>query len=118
VFGSSPPYPPDAANSRSTALWKADFPAPNSTARTDGAASGVLELQTGDELHFNCHITFTDARAAEVKLPKTAQEIGTLTFANEAYTAEMCSLLGSTVNVQLPSSPEWSTRKLPSFAGL
>lgn len=91
-------------------------PAPNPTARTDGGRSGVFELQPGDELHFNCHITFTDARAAEVESPKTTREIGTLRFANEAYTAEMCSLLGNIVGPELPTNPAWATGELPSFA--
>ena len=93
-------------------------PAPSAETRSDGAHSGMLELHAGDQLHFNCHITFTDERAAAIGLPKTAREIGTLTFANEAYTAEMCSLLGGTVNGRLPISTARSTRPPPSFASM
>lgn len=91
-------------------------PAPNPQARTDGASTGLLELKSGDALHFNCHITFTDERSARVGLPKTAREIGTLNFANEAYTSEMCALIGGTVKGKLPISADWSTSPLPSFA--
>ena len=36
----------------------------NPTGKTDGAMSGVVTLKAGDKMHFNCHIDFTDARAA------------------------------------------------------
>jgi hypothetical protein len=94
-------------------------PAPHPLAHMDGAHSGVLELQAGDKLHFNCHITFTDARAAEVGAPQSATQIGTLKFANEAYTAEMCALIGgSTKGPKLPTSPDWGQGPLPDFATL
>jgi hypothetical protein len=56
---------------------------------SDGAASGVVELEVGDKLHFNCHIVYTDKRADEVRGPLPSV-MGPLRFANEAYKAEMC----------------------------
>jgi hypothetical protein len=87
--------------------------------RSDGAGSGVLTLQAADELHFNCHITFTDERAATGNFPRTATEVGTLKFANEAYDAEMCSLLGATTQgAKLPTNPTSASGPLPAFATL
>ncbi|MFI5308584.1 MAG: hypothetical protein ACHQ53_14590 [Polyangiales bacterium] len=87
-------------------------PAPDSL--TDGATSGVRTLMPGEKLHFNCHIVYTDERAAAEKAP-TPESIGTLHFANEAFTAEMCILFGSTAAVMLPT-PTASTSTLPDFA--
>jgi hypothetical protein len=69
-------------------------PVPGTTNRTDGGKSGVLSLTQGDELHFNCHIEYTDARATEVESPVMPKENGALRFANAAFTAEMCILFG------------------------
>ena len=93
----------------------AQNPAPNPAARTDGGASGVVELQRGDELHYNCHVTFTDARAAEIGSQRSPVEIGPLLFANEAYDAEMCILSGTAVGTQL-EDPEIGSTELPDFA--
>jgi hypothetical protein len=82
---------------------------------TDGAVSGMLMLKAGQKIHFNCHITYTDERAKSENSPVTPMENGTLRFANEAFTAEMCILFGSTTNVQL-LSPSKDTSKLPDFA--
>lgn len=81
----------------------------------DGGASGITILKAGDRLHYNCHITYTDARAAAVKSPKTPAQIGTLGFANEAFTAEMCILFGSTAANAIVG---WtgSATPLPPFA--
>jgi hypothetical protein len=65
--------------------------------RTDGAHSGILNLKAGDELHFNCHIEYTDERAKEENSPVTPSENGPLRFANQAFEAEMCILFGSAV---------------------
>lgn len=58
-------------------------PTPNLAARVDGAYSGVLELEPGDDLHFVCDIT----NRSEVPLR----------FANEVLTGEMCGLFGTRV---------------------
>ena len=89
-------------------------PVPDAVKKVDGGASGVLMVKPGQKLHFNCHIVYTDARAAQEKAPRP-QENGTLHFANEAFTAEMCILFGSTTNVQL-IGPSKDTSKLPPFA--
>jgi hypothetical protein len=69
-------------------------PTPDFSRRIDGASSGILKLDVGDKLHFNCHIEYTDARAQEegAPLPRTQ---GNLTFANQALTAEMCIAFGT-----------------------
>ncbi|MET0343872.1 MAG: hypothetical protein ABW252_22855 [Polyangiales bacterium] len=64
-------------------------PRPNNAKRTDGAMSGIVTLEAGDKLHFNCHITYTEERAAEHGAPSPRKN-GTLRFANQALTAEMC----------------------------
>ncbi|HKU39589.1 MAG TPA: hypothetical protein VJR89_15625, partial [Polyangiales bacterium] len=76
--------------------------------------SGILMVKPGQKIHFNCHIVYTDERAKSEMAPLPA-EIGTLRFANEAFTAEMCILFGSTTNVQL-LGPSKDTSKLPDFA--
>jgi hypothetical protein len=80
----------------------------------DGAHSGVLTMNPGDKLHYNCHITFTDERAAATGAPSPA-EVGTLGFANEAYTAEMCILFGWAAEVPF-DPPEDDLSALPDFA--
>jgi hypothetical protein len=87
-------------------------PAPDK--RSDGATSGIRTLMPGQKLHFNCHIEFTDERAASEKAPSPAS-VGELHFANEAFTAEMCILFGSTVDKRLPQ-PAADSSKLPDFA--
>ena len=89
-------------------------PMPNPMAKTDGAKSGITTLMPGQKLHFNCHIEYTQARATSEKAPMP-QEIGTLRFANEAFTGEMCILFGSTAKVQMPS-PVADLSPLPDFA--
>jgi hypothetical protein len=83
--------------------------------KTDGGASGLYMLQNGDRLHYNCHITYTDARASEVSAPITPAEHGNLRFANQAFTAEMCILFGSTAQNSITG---WGadSSPLPSFA--
>ena len=89
-------------------------PTPNPTARTDGAATGIRMLMPGQKLHFNCHIEFTNERATTEKAPMPS-EVGTLRFANEAFTAEMCILFGSTAAVRMPT-PGIELAPLPDFA--
>ena len=89
-------------------------PKPAWESRTDGAKSGVVTLQPGQKLHFNCHIEYTDERADAEGAPRP-DEIGTLRFANEAFTAEMCILFGSTAAVQM-ATPNVDNSKLPDFA--
>jgi hypothetical protein len=71
-------------------------PTLNEAAASDGAASGMLILQAGDELHFNCHVDTTSARAAQLEVPVPTQ---TLTFGNQAYDSQMCILNGQTVGI-------------------
>jgi hypothetical protein len=87
---------------------------PGTAPDADGATSGMLMLKAGQKIHFNCHITYTDERAKSEGAPMPAEN-GTLRFANEAFTAEMCILFGSTTDVQL-ISPTKDTSKLPDFA--
>jgi len=82
--------------------------------RMDSAFSGILKTKPGTKLHFNCHIEYTDARADSEGAPKPA-EIGTLHFANEAFTAEMCILFGQTTGSML-IGPSVDTSPLPAFA--
>jgi hypothetical protein len=84
--------------------------------RSDGATSGVRMLMPGQKLHFNCHIEFTDARAASENAPLPAT-IGALRFANEAFTAEMCILFGATAALEM-GPPSVDTHPLPDFATL
>jgi len=91
-------------------------PAPNTEARSDGAFSGILMLNPGDKLHFNCHIEYTDARAVEENSPVKPAQNGPLRFANEAYNAEMCILFGASVGdngvmEQLGPPPDFAKRR-------
>jgi hypothetical protein len=88
--------------------------APNFDQRIDGATTGILTLEAGDKLHFNCHIEYTDARATEENAPKPATN-GNLTFANQALTAEMCIAFGNVTGGSL-GSPSESTSPLPPEA--
>jgi hypothetical protein len=72
-------------------------PVPAWKNRSDGAHSGILTMQAGDKLHYNCHIEYTAERAKEENSPVTPKENGPLRFANEAFTAEMCILFGGAV---------------------
>jgi hypothetical protein len=56
-------------------------PKPNVAAQMDGASTGVLTLNKGDELHFRCEINNDSTRP--------------LRFADEAITGEMCIMFGS-----------------------
>ncbi len=89
-------------------------PVPAPAMRTDGATSGIRMLNPGEKLHFNCHIEFTEERAAAEMAPSPS-EVGNLRFANQAFTAEMCILFGSTAAVRLPT-PAADASPLPDFA--
>lgn len=56
-------------------------PQPDVDARLDGASSGLLRVEAGDELHFLCDIRNDSMQA--------------LRFADEAITGEMCILFGA-----------------------
>jgi hypothetical protein len=58
-------------------------PAPNPDLQTDGAVSGELAVEAGDQLRFSCFIENDSDK--------------TLTWKNELYGGEMCNLWGSTV---------------------
>ena len=91
-------------------------PLPASEKLLDGGASGVQILKPGDQLHFNCHMSFTDERAAEEGAPRPAT-IGSLRFANQAFEGEMCILFGSTAGIRLPS-PVADGSPVPDFAAV
>jgi hypothetical protein len=88
-------------------------PTPSPDTLSDGASSGILELNAGDALHFNCNITYTQARAAQ----EGAQQPGApLRFANEAFTGEMCILFGTSTGGSISNSLGAGVGALPSFA--
>ena len=62
-------------------------PVPDVDSQTDGAASGMLELNAGDQLHFVCDVTNHLDQS--------------LHFANEVKTGEMCILFGSRTGAPL-----------------
>jgi hypothetical protein len=93
---------------------KVQNPPLNPEGRTDGAASGVIMMEPGDELHFNCHVEFTPERAAEQNAPMPS-EIGRLRFANEAFAGEMCIQFGNTTGTGL-GYPLVSSDPPPDFA--
>jgi hypothetical protein len=90
-------------------------PVPAPAARTDGAASGIRMLNANEKFHFNCHIENTDERASAVGADPPSMSMRTLRFANQAFTAEMCILFGSTAATRLPTPVRDST-PLPDFA--
>jgi hypothetical protein len=67
--------------------------APNETARINGASSGILHMQPGDHIDWDCTVTNDD-------------QPNPITFANAVYTGEMCNLFG----LYGPATPEgpWS----------
>jgi hypothetical protein len=93
----------------------AQNPALNPDARTDGAVSGVINLKAGDQLHFNCHVTFTDAHAATDMAAPSASSIGGLRFANQAYHGEMCIQFGNVSGGSL-GLPGSGAGAVPDFA--
>jgi hypothetical protein len=71
-------------------------PVADAAGHKDGAASGILTLDPGDELRFTCHVDTTAARAAEVGVPVPTEA---LVFGNKAFGAEMCVLYAQTAAV-------------------
>ncbi len=57
--------------------------APDPAAMMDGAASGIIDVKSGDAIKVECHVNNTTDQ--------------TLRFRNELYTGEMCILFGSSV---------------------
>jgi hypothetical protein len=92
-------------------MWLSLDPA----ARVDGAVSGVVDLEPGDELHFNCHIEYTAERALAVDAPVMPSQQGNLRFANEAYRGEMCIQFGNVTGGSL-GLPLAATIAPPDFA--
>jgi hypothetical protein len=62
-------------------------PPPDPDRQVDGAASGILPVETGDEIRFTCDINNESDQ--------------TLYFRNALYEGEMCILFGSAVDVSL-----------------
>jgi hypothetical protein len=89
-------------------------PVPDPVAHGDGAASGLVTLNPGDKLHFNCHLEYTDRRAATNASAPIPESNGPLKFANETFKAEMCLIYGnSTGQLVFPAA---DTSPLPGFA--
>jgi hypothetical protein len=85
------------------------------TKAVDGAVSGIVTLKPGDQLHFNCHIEFTDQRRMlDAKAPAPSQ-LGALRFANEAYNGEMCIQFGNVTGGSL-GLPAVDASPVPDFA--
>ena len=89
-------------------------PAPAPDKRLDGGKSGILILQPGDQLHFNCHMMFTTERADTEQAP-APESIGPLRFANQAFKGEMCILWGTTMGKNI-GRPMVDLGPLPDFA--
>jgi hypothetical protein len=79
----------------------AQNPTPVPGAHGDGAASGIVMLNPGDKLHFNCHIEYTDQRAATNGNAPNPESAGNLRFKNEVYGGEMCIQYGNWTGSQL-----------------
>jgi hypothetical protein len=62
-------------------------PPPNPEGMTDGAVSGILDVQEGDRLRFQCDVN----NGNDKPLP----------FTNALYDGEMCILFGATVGVSI-----------------
>jgi len=90
-------------------------PATATEQRQDGATSGVLTFKAGDELHFNCHMEYTDERAVAEDSPLLPIENGPLRFSNQAFAGEMCILFGSSSGYDLPR-PVFNNTPPPEFA--
>ena len=89
----------------------------DTTNKLDGAVSGVVMLHAGDTMHFNCHIDFTEDRAAQDPNAPSPTKVGTLHFANEAYNGEMCIQYGNVSEGYL-GRPVVDTSPVPDFAKL
>ena len=87
---------------------------PDAAMHGDGAISGMTMLNPGDKLHFNCHIEYTDARAASDRSAPTPEANGTLHFRNETFKAEMCIQFGITTGKLGFPAPD--SAPVPKFA--
>jgi hypothetical protein len=87
----------------------------NPEGRTDGAVSGVTMLRAGDQLHFNCHVEFTDERALSDPSAPSPGQLRSLRFANQAYEGEMCIQFGNVTGGSL-GLPAVATTPVPDFA--
>lgn len=56
-------------------------PTPDTATQTSGAASGILHMQTGDTISWECDVTNNNVE-------------GGIKFANAVYTGEMCNMFG------------------------
>jgi|HubBroStandDraft_1064217.scaffolds.fasta_scaffold49314_1 hypothetical protein len=56
-------------------------PTPDLSTQTSGAASGILHMQTGDTISWECDVTNNNVQ-------------GGIQFANAVYTGEMCNMFG------------------------
>jgi hypothetical protein len=81
----------------------------------DGAASGIVMLNAGDKLHFNCHIEYTDQRAATNPQAPSPESAGNLRFKNEVYGGEMCIQYGNWTG-QILMFPAADPSPIPDFA--
>jgi hypothetical protein len=83
---------------------------PDSTTGTSGAYSGVLKLQPGDRIDWQCEVTNDDV-SPNSPAPNTA---AALTFDNAVYTGEMCNMFG----MYAPSiGGPWNAECLVSASG-
>ena len=89
-------------------------PAPAPDKVTDGGMSGFKTLNPGEKLHYNCHIEYTEERAAQEKAISPAKQ-GTIRFSNQAFAGEMCLLFGTVTGQPLPPFAPGGAA-LPSFA--
>ena len=94
---------------------QAQNPTPDATIHKDGAQSGIVTLNPGDKLHFNCHIEYTDERASSYPAAPTPEANGNLHFANETFKAEMCIGFGNVTGGYL-GSPTRDSSPVPDFA--
>lgn len=92
-----------------------DNPPVNTAAKMDGAVSGIRVIKQGEELHFNCHMRFTDERAQQTGNPNSPSSLGRLRFANQAFRGEMCILFGNTVGRNI-GTPAVDPAPVPDFA--
>jgi hypothetical protein len=93
----------------------AQNPVPNAATHSDGAASGIVTLNAGDKLHFNCHIEYTDQRAATNSQAPMPEAAGNLRFKNEVFGGEMCIQYGNWTGSEL-MFPSADPSPLPDVA--
>jgi hypothetical protein len=94
---------------------QAQNPTANADKHVDGAQTGIVNLNPGDKLHFNCHIEYTDARASTQPAAPMPESNGNLHFANETFKAEMCIGFGNVTSGSL-GLPKRDPGEVPDFA--